>query len=87
MKTQIAEFPKHPLPQPPEPSQPLRVQTPTVYVYEPQQWEYQIISRSVGVEVTISTDELNALGKDGWELVGVVTLPATVQFFFKRLKS
>jgi hypothetical protein len=30
---------------------------------------------------------LNALGKDGWELVGVVQVQATVQFVFKRVKA
>jgi hypothetical protein len=38
-------------------------------------------------EPTLSEDELNALGSEGWELVGVVTLPTRVQFFFKRLES
>jgi len=88
MKTHLAEFPKHPVPhvpQPPEPEQ-RRVQPPTVYVYERQTWEYRVISRIVDDEGTLPEGELNALGSEGWELVGVVLLRANVQFFFKRVK-
>jgi len=31
--------------------------------------------------------ELNALGREGWELVGIVALPSKVQFYFKRARS
>ena len=88
MKTHIAEFPRHPLPQipqPPSPQQP-RVQPPTVYVYERQQWEYRVVRKNVADEPILSEGDLNALGQDGWELVGVVPLPTMVQFFFKRVK-
>lgn len=42
-------------------------------------WEYLM------VELTMNTDELNALGKEGWELVAVVS-PGHFKFhyFFKR---
>jgi hypothetical protein len=89
MKTQIAEIPEHPLPlipQPQAPAQP-RVQTPTVYVYERQRWEYQVIVKNLADESTLSEGDLNALGRDGWELVAAVPLSTKVQFFFKRLKS
>ena len=86
MNTIIAEVPKHPSPHTPEPSQSPRIQQPTIYVYEQQRWEYQVVTKAVEDDATISTEELNTLGKDGWELVGVVTLPAKVQCFFKRLK-
>src|SRR5262245_7480157 len=89
MKTHIAEFPKHPLPQIPQPQSPEqpRVQPPTVYVYERQQWEYRVVTEKPADEPALSEGALNALGRDGWELVGVVQLPTTVQFFFKRVKS
>lgn len=89
MKTLIAEFPKHPLPQIPQPESPQqpRVQPPTIYVYERQQWEYRVVTKNVAEESTQSEGDLNALGQDGWELVGVVPRPTTVQFFFKRVKS
>jgi hypothetical protein len=36
-------------------------------------------------QLPLTQGELNALGKDGWELVGVVALSNTVQFYFKRI--
>jgi hypothetical protein len=89
MKTQIAEFPKHPLPQTPQPQPPQQphIQPPTVFVYERQQWEYRVVTKSVANESSVSEDELNALGKDGWELVGVVPATSDVRFVFKRVKA
>jgi hypothetical protein len=52
-----------------------------VYVYEKQQWEYRVIASA------LTEDALNMLGAEGWELVGVVTLPATTQFYFKRPRA
>jgi hypothetical protein len=34
-----------------------------------------------------SEEELNALGAEGWELVGIVALPETSQFYFKRART
>ena len=90
MKTHYDEFPKHPLPhipqQPPEPERP-RVQQPMVYVYEPQRWEYKVITKNATDDPSLSSEELNAHGDSGWELVGVVPLPNKVQFYFKRIRS
>jgi hypothetical protein len=63
------------------------ISPPTVYVYERQQWEYRVVTKHVGEEPTCSENDLNALGKDGWELVGVVPVQASVEFVFKRVKS
>jgi hypothetical protein len=52
-----------------------------VYVYEKQQREYKRIASAM------TEDELNALGAEGWELVGVVALPDTTQFYFKRARA
>jgi hypothetical protein len=52
-----------------------------VYVYEKQQWEYRVIAS------TMTEDTLNTMGAEGWELVGVVALPATTQFYFKRPRA
>jgi len=77
--------PKHPLPQIPQPQpQQLRVQPSTVYVYERQQWQYRVVTSNAAEEPTPSESDLNALGQDGWELVGIVQLPAKTQFVFKR---
>jgi hypothetical protein len=89
MHRTIGEFPKHPLPHvppPPETQQP-RVQPPTVFVYERQGWEYKVVSRNTADEPLSTEAELNALGKVGWELVGIVPLSGTVQFYLKRLRS
>ena len=51
--------------------------------YERQGWEYRVVSKKVDQPLT--QEELNALGKDGWELVGIVPLLNTVQFYLKRI--
>jgi hypothetical protein len=79
VNTKISEFPKHPLPHVPQP-QP----QPTVFVYEKETWEYKVVVRSTADDPPLGQDELNALGSDGWELVGIVTLPSVTQFYLKR---
>lgn len=89
MKPQIAEFPNHPfppIPQPQTPQQP-HVQPPTVFVYERQQWEYRVLLTKAADEPSLSEEELNALGREGWELVSVLPAQATVRFVFKRVKA
>jgi hypothetical protein len=86
MQSNVSEFPKYPLPHVPQPNEPQRpqMQQPTILVYERQGWEYQVISRNVD-QLRLNQGELNALGKDGWELVGLIGLANTVQFYFKRI--
>jgi hypothetical protein len=88
MRTSVSEFPKHPLPQIPERAQPQRppVPPPAVFVYEKQAWQYKVIGRSAN-DAPLTDEELNALGRDGWELVGVAPADKSVQFFFKRLRD
>jgi hypothetical protein len=88
MKTSISEFPRRPPPHvpPPEPQRP-HAQPSTVFVYEKQGWEYRVVSRNIADDPRLPEDELNALGKEGWELVGVVASSGTVQFYLKRLRS
>ena len=83
MLTRLTDPPQHPFPQPPQPQQPQppRSQSPMVYVYEKQRWEYKVI-----VQTAVSEAELNSLGAEGWELVGVVAMPETTQFYFKRAR-
>lgn len=71
----------------PRQPQPAQVQPPMVYVYEKKVWEYKIVVKDDAAEELVSEQELNALGVSGWELVGVVTLPGNVQFFFKRIRK
>ena len=55
-----------------------------VYVDEPISWEYKRIACNLMADVMLSTEELNALGADGWELTDVVTHAAFAHFYFKR---
>ena len=89
MKTSIGEFPKHPLPHVPSPPVPQRprVQPPTVFVYEKQGWEYKIVSRNIADDPMPTETELNALGKDGWELAGIIPVSGAVQFYLKRARG
>jgi Domain of unknown function (DUF4177) len=83
MLTRLTDPPQHAFPQPPQPQEPQlpRVQPSLVYVYEKQRWEYKVVAQSA-----VAEEELNALGLDGWELVGIVALPERTQFYFKRLR-
>jgi hypothetical protein len=86
MQTQTSEFPRHPVPNIPQPEQPRghHAQQQMIYVYERQGWEYKIITEA-GSDARLTADHLNALGASGWELVGVVPRPEGVQFYFKRI--
>jgi hypothetical protein len=57
----------------------VRVQPPVVFV-EPV-WEYRLEP----VEGVPNEPMMNALGADGWELVGVIPVAGGVQLYFKRL--
>jgi hypothetical protein len=84
MLIRLTDPPQHLLPPPPQPEKPQlpRVQPPKIYVYDKQRWESKVM-----VQSTVSEEELNALGTEGWELVGVVALPETTRFYFKRAKT
>ena len=83
MLTRLTDPPQHAFPRAPQPQEPQlpRVQPSLVYVYEKQRWEYKVVAQSA-----VAEEELNALGLDGWELVGIVALPERTQFYFKRLR-
>jgi hypothetical protein len=82
----VNEVPRHPLPHVPPPQEPQQphVQPPTVFVYERLTWEYKVITKNTADDVWLAEGELNALGKDGWELVGVIPKSSAVQFYLKR---
>jgi hypothetical protein len=46
-------------------------------------WEYREVRREIA-EGIMSEAELNALGAQRWELVGVVSAGSRVHFYFKR---
>jgi hypothetical protein len=84
MLIRFTDPPPHPSPHRPQPEEPqlARVQPPMVYVYEKPRWEYKVIFQSA-----LSEEELNALGAEGWELVGLVALPENTRFYFKRART
>jgi hypothetical protein len=77
-------FPPHPQPQP---SAAPHMQPPMVYVYEKPGWEYKLVVREAAEADLLSEEHLNELGSSGWELVGIVGLPAKVQYCFKRART
>jgi hypothetical protein len=46
-------------------------------------WEYKHLARPHG-QPPLDEPELNALGEEGWELVGLVADAALTHFYFKR---
>jgi hypothetical protein len=66
----------------PTPSGPVPI-TPMVYVRDKTVWQYKVLTR----DLVPGEEELNALGKEGWELSGVLTHHGAVHFYFKRLKD
>lgn len=83
------EIPSPPMPVPPPhlPTAPLpplvaHVNVPQVPVLPPV-WEYMQLTRTAA-ELVLDVNELNALGRDGWELVSVVTDGRGTHFYFKR---
>jgi hypothetical protein len=82
--THMIDPPRTPHPSPLQP-QPRRspAESPMVYVYEQPKWEYKIVLKSAE-DTPLTEQDLNSMGADGWELVGVVRLSRTVQLFFKR---
>jgi len=54
-----------------------------VYATENPTWEYKVLARSL--DDLPGADELNALGRDGWELAGTVSAAEQVYYYFKRL--
>jgi hypothetical protein len=49
-------------------------------------WEYQAVVREITTGL-LSEAELNQLGAEHWELVGVVPAGAQVHFYFKRERA
>jgi hypothetical protein len=53
------------------------------YVAVDVRWEYQEVIREIADGI-MSEAELNTLGAQRWELVGVVSAGTRVHFYFKR---
>jgi hypothetical protein len=86
MQMPLDEIPSRPLPHEPQPPARPSIPAPTVFVYEPQTWEYKVVRKQITSEAPFIEDELNALGSSGWELAGVVTFAEEATFVFKRIR-
>jgi hypothetical protein len=69
---------------PPEPSVPAPV-TPIVYLRDKTVWQYKVLTCDLAQGP--NEDELNTLGKDGWELAAVLPHGGVAHFYFKRMKD
>lgn len=75
-------FPGPGVPAPP-PAPEVRVQPPLVFVAAA--WEYRHLSRPVGEAGAPATlEELETLGRAGWELTGVMSDGQLAHFYLKR---
>jgi hypothetical protein len=68
----------------PNPAEGGSIQSPMIYIKEEPAWEYKQLVRNLAKDHPPSEAELNALGKDGWELAGVFKDSPFVYFYFKR---
>jgi hypothetical protein len=60
-------------------------QPPTVYIREPLRWEYKQLACRLEEEEAPSSEQLDALGADGWELTGILSNLPLAYFYFKRI--
>ena len=61
------------------------VEPPSVYLES--RWEYHELVRDAAPTSLPSEADLDTLGTEGWELVGVVALDRQVHFYFKRERA
>jgi hypothetical protein len=59
--------------------------TPMVYIRDKTVWQYKVLTRDL-VQGP-GEDELNTLGKEGWELAAVLPHVGVAHFYFKRRKD
>lgn len=71
--------------QSPERSEFEPIQPPMIYVKKSPKWEYKAATRQLPQGVHADETELNELGLEGWELVGIVYENSYTHFYFKRL--
>lgn len=74
----------HMLIPPHEPRQSEPIRPPMVYVKKSLKWEYKQIVRDLEKEKPLDEAELDGLGKEGWEMSGIVQQPPITYYYFKR---
>jgi hypothetical protein len=48
-------------------------------------WQYKYVTRDRFHEQALGEDELNTLGSQGWELVGLFSDACVLHYYFKRV--
>ena len=69
---------------PPREPQQEPIRPPMIYVEKQMKWEYKQIVRDLESEQPLDEAELNTLGKEGWEMTGIVQQPPKTYYYFKR---
>jgi hypothetical protein len=64
-----------------------RPTVPMVYVAEKTVWEYKQVNQDLLQGDMPSEDELNQFGKNGWELISIVSHSGRLYLYFKRMKG
>jgi hypothetical protein len=85
MQSDILRFP---IPEPtprPEPEPPRSGALPLPSVFVPPTWAYKHLTRPLTELASLAPDELDRLGREGWELAGIVDDGRLAHFYFKRL--
>lgn len=78
----------HQFPQEPDEPKNYPLYPPVVYVNKQDQWEYRQLVRDLQAgEKPPGDEELNAFGKEGWELSGIMAHYEKMYFYFKRLAN
>jgi len=75
------------IPFPPRPSEPRSTRLDPPWVSIEPSWEYKEVVRDVETDKLPTIAELNDLGKEHWELAGVVKEEDRVHFYFKRERA
>ena len=69
---------------PTQPQQNPFIPAPTIYIKETLTWQYKQVVRDLNKEQMLNEEELNTLGKEGWELAGTISQGKKAYFYFKR---
>jgi hypothetical protein len=75
------------IPFPPRPGEVPRSHLSLPLVPLEPQWEYKELVRNRGTEQLPTEAELNDLGREHWELAGVLDYSERVHFYFKRERA
>ncbi len=57
---------------------------PMVYVTEDIQWEYKIVTVKLNEAQPLTVENLNELGKNGWELSAILNHNQIAFYYFKK---